>query len=101
MVDKIDNGMKQTDLLKDEVDHCFTSECLRVVFIMISDFFVFRNNLRQKCACNDVIFDHCICLTDYVKTLRSFSFEKIENDKLPVEYEKSRRSLIDEIIKQM
>ena len=61
MIDNIDRGMKDEEIVKDEVDHCFTSDCLRLFFTVISDYFVFRLKLTEKCKCNDIRFDHCIC----------------------------------------
>ena len=82
MIEKIDEGVKKEELLKDELEHCFSKECLRLMFIVISDYFMFRDRLVEKCYCKYTQFSHCYCLGDYVNTLRSFLFECIENNAL-------------------
>ena len=101
MIDNIDRGMKEEEILKDEVDDCFTSDCLRLFFTVISDCFVFRLKLTEKCKCNDICFDHCICSANYVTTARSFYFESIESDKLLASYEPTRKEKLNEIISCM
>ena len=81
------------EILKDEDAHCFTSECLRTVFIMLYDYHKFKRLIIQKCVCGDIVFSHCICLERYVRSLRSFYFEEIKNNKLGVTYEKHRSHL--------
>ena len=92
MVEKIDEGMKkEEDLLKNECGHGFSKECLRLMIIVISDYFMFRDRLLEK-------YDHCIDLQQYACTLRSFSFECIENTALSASYEQSQKKKIDEIM---
>ena len=93
---------KMNEILKDEDAHCFTYEYLRVIFIMVYDYHVFKNSIIQKCVCGDIILSCCICLENYVKTLRSFYFEYIKNNKVvEVAYEKTPLSFVEYIIKEM
>ena len=80
------------ELLKNERIHCFSKECLRLLMIVIYDYFIFRDIIVDKKNSNH------IGLREFMTTLRSFSFECIGNTILPAPYERSRKKKIDQII---
>ena len=62
--------------------HCFTYECLRTLFILFYDFYLFEKLVINNCLCGKILLNKCNCLCLFPSTIRSFYFVEVEHDKL-------------------
>ena len=84
------------DFIKNESFHCFTEHCFNFIFRMIKDYFEFRRLVLDK------IYKKCICIPEFIKTLRStYVFVNENNNALACKYEVSPERILDQIIQQM
>ena len=82
--------------------HCFTFECLRAMFILFYDFYLFEKLVTNNCSCGDFLLNKCNCLHLFATTIRSFYFVEMTNSKLiGVNYVYIDSDFIDNAIKYM
>ena len=62
--------------------HCFTNECLRTLFILFYDYYLFEKLVINNCRCGKFLLNKCNCLRLFASTIRSFYFVEVENNKL-------------------
>ena len=84
------------DFIKNESFHCFTKHCFNFIFRMIKDYFRFRRLVLDK------IHKNCICIPEFIKTLRStYLFVNENNHPFACKYEVTPQRNLDRIIHQM
>ena len=84
------------DFLINESFHCFTKHCFNFIFRMIKDYFRYRRLVLDK------IYKNCICIPEFIKTLRSIClFVNENNQPLVCEYEVTPQRNLERIIQQM
>ena len=82
--------------------HCFTYECLRTLFILFYDFYLFEKLVINNCSCGKILLNKCNCLRLFASTIRSFYFVEVENNKLiGVIYEYIDSEFINNAVKYM
>ena len=82
--------------------HCFTSECLRTIFILFYDYYSFEKLVINNCRCGNFLLNKCDCLHLFASTIRSFYFVEVENNKLiDVIYEYIDSEFINNAVKYM
>ena len=62
--------------------HCFTLECLRVLFTLFYDYYSFEKAVFNACKCGKFLSGMCDCLHLFASSIRSFYFVEMENKKL-------------------
>ena len=82
--------------------HCFTPECLRTIFILFYDYYLFEKLVINNCRCGNFLLNKCDCLHLFASTIRSFYFVEVENNKLiDVIYEYIDSEFINNAVKYM